>query len=412
MTAKKKILLISQVYSPDPAAVGMQMADAALELAERGYDVCVLTADRGYDDPSQKYPSRETAAGVDIIRLPLSSFGKSSIVTRLVSGLFFVAQACVRGAFLDRVDGILVTTAPPMCSMAALFIGGLRRAPIAYWVMDLNPDQMVVLGKLSATSPAVRAFDVLNRLILRKAKLIVALDEFMGQRLEQKHSIQDKLEILPPWPHDNYLTTIPHEENPFRKEHGLQGKFVVMYSGNHGPSSPVTTCLEAAEVLKHREDIVFLFVGGGVGKQEVERAIARGASNVRSLPYQPIDSIKYSLSAADVHLVTVGDSIVGVVHPSKIYGAMSIGRPILLTAPEKCHAAPLVVPNGVGEHLKNGDVAGTAAAIERLAGLSPEERERMGKRAREIISRGFSRQILRTRFADLLTRRLGLEDDQ
>lgn len=408
--AKKKILLISQVYLPDPAAVGMQMADAAAELSERGYDVCVLTADRGYDDPSQKYSRRETLEGVDVIRLPFSSFGKSSIATRLVSGLSFVTQACVRGAFLGHVDGILVTTAPPMCAMAALFLGALHKAPIAYWVMDLNPDQMVVLGKLSPSSPAVKIFDALNRSILKRAQLIIALDEFMAERLKRKKNIGKKLEVLPPWPHDNYLETVPHEENPFRKEHGLEGKFVVMYSGNHGPSSPVTTCLAAAHKLKHRKDIVFLFIGGGVGKEEVERAISAGADNVRSLPYQPLESIKYSLSAADVHLVTVGDAIVGVVHPSKIYGAMSIGRPILLTAPAECHAAPLVTPNKIGEHLENGDVEGTARAIERLAALSPAELKDMGKRAKQVIEARYSRDRLRRRFADLLTSRLGLEE--
>lgn len=409
MRAQKTILIISQVYLPDPAAVGMQVADAAAELVNRGYKVRVLTADHGYDDPSQVYPRREVIDGVEILRLPFSSFGKKSIATRLVSGSFFVAQASVVGTFIKGVDAILVTTAPPMCAIAALVVGFLRHAPIAYWVMDLNPDQMVALGRIAETSPIVKAFDALNRTILTRAKLVVALDKFMAERLCRKVDVSAKLKVLPPWPHDNHLESIDHASNPFRKEHGLEEKFVVMYSGNHGPSSPVTTCLNAASLLADRHDIVFLFVGGGVGKAEVETAISNGATNVHSLPYQPLQTIKYSLSAADVHLVTVGDSIVGVVHPSKIYGAMSIGRPILLTAPAECHATPLVEPMSAGSHVLNGDAVGAADAIRRMADMPSSERDQLGKNARQAIRKNYSRDSLRTQFVDLLVSNLDLE---
>ncbi len=409
MAAQKTILIISQVYLPDPAAVGMQVADAAAELVNRGHRVRVLTADHGYDDPSQAYPRREMMDGVEIIRLPFSSFGKRSIATRLLSGSLFVTQASVIGAFLKDVDAILVTTAPPMCAMAALAVGALRHAPIAYWVMDMNPDQMVVLGRVAESSPIVKAFDALNRAILARSRLVVALDEFMAERLCRKLNVRAKLEVLPPWPHDNHLESVDQATNPFRDEHQLKGKFVVMYSGNHGPSSPVTTCLDAAALLAHRDDIVFLFVGGGIGKAEVEAAIKNGATNVRSLPYQPLESIKYSLSAADVHLVTVGDSIVGVVHPSKIYGAMSIGRPILLTAPAECHATALVEPIGAGYHVRNGDAEGAAKALDKMADLPPAELAQMGANAQAEIRKNFSRQKLRSEFVDLLTTHLQLE---
>ncbi len=405
----KTILIISQVYLPDPAAVGMQIADAAAALVDRGYRVRVLTANRGYDDPSQVYATREVRSGVEILRLPLSSFGKRSIASRLLSGLLFVGQASVVGAFLRGVDGILVTTAPPMCALAALVVSRLRRAPVAYWVMDLNPDQMVALGRVSQDSLAVSAFDYLNRRILSRSALVVAMDEFMAERLRRKVDVGDKLRVLPPWPHDDHLESVEHTKNPFRKKHRLDGKFVVMYSGNHGPSSPVTTCLDAAALLEHRPDIVFLFVGGGVGKEEVEAAIRNGASNVRSLPYQPLESIKYSLSAADVHLVTVGDAVVGIVHPSKIYGAMSIGRPILLTAPTQCHATSLVAPAHAGYHVNNGDAVGAARAIEVMASMSKSELAQMAENGRAMIRRSFSREMLRTQFVDLLVSHLNLE---
>ncbi len=404
----KTILIITQVYLPDPAAVGMLFADAARALAERGYRVRVLTADRGYDDPSARYPRRETLNGVEVLRLPFSSFGKNSIAKRLASGSLFVAQSSLLSTFIKDVDAVLVSTSPPMVGLAALWVGTLRRVPLAYWVMDLNPDQMVVLGKLSEESPFVKAFDFLNRAILSRAELVVALDEFMAERLNAKLDVSDKLEISPPWPHDDHLETVDHADNPFRKQHGLSNKFVVMYSGNHGPSSPVTTCLEAAKRLESREDIVFLFVGGGIGKAAVEQRIAEGAPNVLSLPYQPLDSIKYSLSAADVHMVTVGDAIVGVVHPCKVYGAMSIGRPIFLTAPERCHATPLVTARNAGVRVDNGDYEGAARAIVGLADMPREELRAMGRRGQAHIAEHYSQAKLVEQFVDLVVTRLRL----
>ena len=408
-TIGKTILIISQVYVPDPAAVGMQLADAAAELVQRGFRVKVLTANRGYDDPSQVYATHETRDGVEILRLPFSSFGKRSLASRLLSGLMFVGQAAVVGTFLRDIDGILVSTAPPMCAMAALAVSYLRSVPICYWVMDLNPDQLVALGRVSEHSPVVYMFDALNRAILRRAALVVAMDKYMKERLAKKLDVKDKIRVIPPWPHENYLEPIEHIHNPFRKDHGLDGKFVVMYSGNHGPSSPVTTCIRAADLLRHRSDIVFLFVGGGVGKAEVEQAIEKAASNIRSLPYQPLEMIKYSLSAADVHLVTVGDGIVGVVHPSKIYGAMSIGRPILITGPTECHATALVAPTSAGYQVQNGDAEGAAKAIEKMADMPTEQLAKMGTNGRALIRRDFSRKKLRSEFIDLLVSHLGLE---
>lgn len=239
------ILVLSQVYPPDPASVGQHMADAAEELVRRGHRVVVLTADRGYDDPALRYPARETRGGVEVVRLPFCSFGKASIAIRLLGGVSFVLQAIVRGAWLGRVDALLVSTSPPLASLAALALSGLRGAPVVYWVMDLNPDQMVALGMMAPTALPVRLFNCLNRRILRRARRVVVLDRYMAERVNAKVDVRDKLAILPPWPHEDHLEDLPHAANPFRAAHGLAGRCVLMYSGNHGPSNPIGTMLEA-----------------------------------------------------------------------------------------------------------------------------------------------------------------------
>src|SRR3990172_8529998 len=143
------LLVISQVYVPDPASVGQHMADAADAMAARGYRVAVLTSARGYEDPTIIYPPREFRGGVEIRRLPLSSFGKRTLIHRVLGQSLFLTQVIFRGIFTRRLTGILVSTSPPMASFAAIVVGYVRRVPITYWLMDLNPDQILASGRVS-----------------------------------------------------------------------------------------------------------------------------------------------------------------------------------------------------------------------------------------------------------------------
>jgi glycosyltransferase involved in cell wall biosynthesis len=291
-----------------------------------------------------------------------------------------------------------------MCGLAGLLVAKVRRVPLKYWVMDLNPDQMIALGKIREDSVAARVFDSFNRMVLRHADDVVVLDRFMAVRLARKGEIRGALRVIPPWPLEDHLEPVDHASNPFRKAQSLDGRFVVMYSGNHGPSNPIATVLRAAEALRGDPSLLFLFVGGGIGKAEVESAIRDGGTNVRSLPYQPLSSLRYSLSAADVHLVTVGDGVVGIVHPCKVYGAMAVGRPILLLGPSPSHVADLVEEYRIGWRVDHGDVAGALRVLEEIRSTPDEERGRMGERALEAIRSRLSKSALCGALCDVLER--------
>lgn len=401
-SAKPTLLVLSQVYVPDPASVGQHMADAAQSMAARGYDVRVLTSGRGYDDPSVKYPKKEILNGVSVQRLPLSSFGKKSIAVRLLGGCIFMMQALIHGLFMRRIDGILVSTSPPMCSIAAVMLSVLRRAPITYWVMDLNPDQMIEMGNITERSLPARIFNALNRMILKRSRRVVVLDRFMLERVNRKHDVTDKAVILPPWPHEDQLDPVDRDTNPFRLKHDLGDSFVFMYSGNHSPANPIDTIVYAAERLAHRDDIKFLFVGGGLAKKSVEAAIERGAKNIISLPYQPFSELRFSLSAADVHLVTLGNEVVGVVHPCKVYGAMAVSRPVLFVGPKPSHVADILENDSIGWHLDHGDVDGAVRTIDSIVATSREELSAMGSRSKDLIEGRLGKESLCGRFCDVI----------
>jgi glycosyltransferase involved in cell wall biosynthesis len=397
----RTVVIFSQVFVPDPASVGQHIYDVAVELVRRGFRVKVYTSDRGYDDPTVRYAKKEVREGVEITRLPLSSFGKKSIFTRAVGTASFMLQAMVRGLTTGNLGGILFSTSPPLIGFAATVVKMFRAVPIAYWAMDLNPDQLIAMGKLRREQPAAAFLESANRMILRNSSLVVALDRFMADRLRPRANLADKMVVIPPWPHETFVEPVEHDANPFRQKHGLQGKFVVMYSGNHSPSNPLDTLLEAARHFKDDDRVRFLFVGGGIGKKDVERFIREhDLTNAVSLPYQPLSDLRFSLSSADVHVVSLGENMVGIIHPCKVYGAMAVGRPVLYFGPRPSHISDLLERHDFGVSVRHGDTQGAIAAIERLRDTSPAEMRRMGQVAQRVLGETLSQEILCNRLCD------------
>jgi glycosyltransferase involved in cell wall biosynthesis len=428
----KNFLIITQVFSPDPAAVGQYFDEAAQAIAKTGAKVTVLTANRGYDNPDERFSPKEDRDGIRIRRIPLSSFGKASIPVRIFAQLSFLIQCILRGLFTPKLTDLLVSTSPPMAAITAVIIGFFRpKLKVHYWVMDINPDQAVVLGAFGPRHPLVRALDWLNRRILKRANTVIVLDRFMGARMRAKlvregsdtPALENKMIILPPWPMDEHIDAVPHAENPFRKAQGWNDKFVVMYSGNHSLVHPLDTLLDAAAELKDDPRFVFAFIGGGKGKKVVEDKLKqlsrensslqeglppKATSTIVSLPYQPLDQIKYSLSSADLHIVSLGDNMSGIVHPCKIYGALAISRPVLALGPAESYLGDILLAEQtpaqtkLGWTVQHGDVAGTVAALQAAVEQSPADRNRMGQRAHEVASNKFSRQHLLQQFLEAL----------
>jgi glycosyltransferase involved in cell wall biosynthesis len=350
-----------------------------------------------------QYPWRELRNGVSVNRFPLSSFGKRSIAVRLLAQFSFLVQATARAVFARRFDALLVSTSPPFAGFFGALLSLIRGTPFLWWVMDINPDQMVISGKLSQTSLFVRAFDWMNRVTLRRATAVVTLDDYMAETLYHKVDGREKTHVIPPWSHNTPHGGTAGDANPFRMAHGLQGRFIVMYAGNHALQHPLDTLLDAAKELEHDKHLVFVFVGGGAGKAAVEERIRNGAKNIVSLPYQPLEMLDECLAAADVHVVSMGNDMVGIVHPCKIYGAMAAARPVLAFSPHRSHIGSLLATPGIGWQIDHDSVS-TAVAILRAALASPRgELDAMGDDAAERAARLFAPQRLIARFCSLLS---------
>jgi glycosyltransferase involved in cell wall biosynthesis len=185
-----------------------------------------------------------------------------------------------------------------------------------------------------------------------------------------RHGVQpDRLEVIPNWADVQSLRPIK-EGNVFRKHHGLDGKFVVMYSGNMGVPHLLTPMLDVAEQFRSEDSVVFYFVGGGVQKTPIEaEAARRGLMHVRVLPYQPKAELSQSLSAADVQLVSVKPGVIACLMPSKVYGILAAGCAVLAIAPRTSELGEMVLDNQFGAVCEPESptlVADLVAAIRRL----------------------------------------------
>ena len=344
-----KILLLNQTFYPDVVSTAQHLSDLAAALAEKGHDVTVVTGRRAYDNPGKLFPARETWRGVQIYRISSTRFGKSARWRRAADFASFIFSCCARLLFLPRHDVMMVLTTPPLISFIGAWRARLWRARFCYWVMDMNPDEAIAAGWLRKDSMAGKILERMSRFSLRRADKIIALDHFMRDRIVAKEIPESKIAVIPPWSHDNDVRFDATGRVKLRRLHGLENKFVVMYSGNHSPVHPLDTLMQAADILKADKSIVFCFIGGGSEFKRVQRWMEdEKRSNVLCLPYQPLAQLSVSLSAADAQIVIMGTAMRGLVHPCKIYNVLSVAAPVIYIGPEPSHVTEILDSLGDG----------------------------------------------------------------
>jgi hypothetical protein len=337
-----KILLLNQAFHPDLVASSLQASDLAVRLIERGHGVEVLCSRRAYDNPSQRYPRSEIWRSIRIRRIPSSGFGKAARWRRALDFGSYMCSCLAYLASLPRFDLVIGMTSPPLISFLGALFARIKGGRFVFWVMDLNPDEALAAGWLRQGSCVTSVLDTLLKYGLSQAALVVALDRYMARRIEAKGVSSDKIVVLPPWAQDHLVRYDVEGRRHFRREHCLDGKFVVMHSGNHSPCHPLTTLLGAACRLKDRTDIAFCFVGGGSEFETVRQfAKERHLQNIHTIPYQPVATLASSLSSADLHIVVMGEPFVGIVHPCKVYNIRALGIPYLYIGPADSHVSDM-----------------------------------------------------------------------
>jgi colanic acid biosynthesis glycosyl transferase WcaI len=306
-------------------------------------------------------------------------------------------------SFAKSGNVLVAKTDPPLLSVLAIFAAKRRSAHLVNWLQDLYPEIAIELGVPLLKGPVGGAIGHLRNRSLRLADANVVLGTSMAARVRACGVPQDRIHIIPNWADDEEIVPVPPAENPLRREWQLEDKFVVGYSGNLGRAHEFETVLAAAERLRDDSRIVFVFIGGGkqfdvLAKRVHARKLDR---TFRFFPYQDRAVLKYSLSAPDVHWVSLPPKVEGLIFPSKLYGIIAAGRPVIAVTAMEGELARLIREYDCGFAIAPGDSDSLCRTILFLA-EDVKTRNRMGTQARAMLDANFTRQLGFARWRRLL----------
>jgi colanic acid biosynthesis glycosyl transferase WcaI len=403
-----RILIYSYNYYPEPIGIAPLMTELAEGLVEKGHSVRVITAMPWYPE-SEIYPKykgkfylTEKRNGVKIQRCYIWTRQERSLRNRIffeLSFLFFSLFQAFRGS---RPDIILLTVPGlPVCVSAAL-VSWVYHTPIVLNLQDILPDAAVHVGLIN-NKKFIQVLKFLEKFAYSNAKKISVIADGFTKNLMGKGVREEKIVEIPNWVDVDFIKPLPQQDNYFRREHQLEGKFVVLYSGNIALTQGLETVIDAGTYLHDFPDIVIVIVGEEKRLRQLERyRQKRDAHNVRLFPFQPREKLPEMLAAANLGLVVQKKNVLDFNMPSKIQVLLASGRAIIASVPSTGTAARAIAQSGGGLVVEPENPEVLAQAIEKLY-LNPQQVEILGEKGRKFAEENYSFASALTRYEQLFT---------
>jgi colanic acid biosynthesis glycosyl transferase WcaI len=388
------LLVLCPHFAPDTAPTGTVMTAIAGGLVDLGHRLHVVTSLPWYrsHDVEPEWRGRpwrtERTHWGRVTRVHPFPTDKRNIRARAAGFAGFVGLASMLAAATPkRPDAVLAMSPPLPIGLAGLMVARLRRAPFVFNIQDVFPDVAVELGLL--TNPMViRTARAVERFTYRQADAVTVLSDDLRANVSAKVGAQHgrrrtRVEVIPNFVDVGAIRPGAHE-NAYRREHGLQGRTVVMYAGNVGFSQSLGLVIDAArQLVVSRPDVVFVVNGGGAARPALE-AGAADLPNVRFVDYQPIERLGEVLAAADIHVVPLKRGLAHASVPSKLYSVLAAGRPVLASVDPGTEVARTLEHAGAGVSVEPEDPAAFLVALEALLD-DPGRRERLGAQGRAFV---------------------------
>lgn len=344
------------------------MDELANHLGQQGFEVHVFTGQPSYAFDVAEAPAEEQKGPVHITRSNLLRNRSRQMTGRTLSSLAF----CLHTAWhllkpRHRGDITLFVSEPPYVQVVGWLFSLLFGSAYACLVYDLYPDVVTGLGMLTERHWVVRLWNTINRWVWQRAEAVIVPCETMKSRIVAKHpGLADRITVIHNWSDPDWVKPLAKVDNPFAQSQELTDTFTVLYSGNMGRCHDMDTIIGAAQALQH-EPVQFLFIGGGPKREATQQRVADlGLTNCRFLPYQDKALLPQSLTACDLHLVSIDTEMEGLVAPSKFYSALASGRPVAIICERHSYLRGLVSQSNCGAAFSNGDSQGLASFIRYL----------------------------------------------
>ena len=388
-----RIIFLNRYFYPDYSATSQLVSDLAFHFAAGGREVHVVTSRQRYDDPGSELTARENVSGVEIHRVASTRFGRGGLVGRSFdyASFYYSAWRALR-TLVQPGDIIIAKTDPPLLSILGAKAARRGKAHLINWLQDLYPEVAIELGVPLLGGFRGRLLAGMRDRSLAAADANIVLGARMAERIAARGVPAARIQIIANWADDEQIVPVEPADNVLRKKWGLADKFVVGYSGNLGRAYEFETLLGAAEKLRDNTRIAFLFVGGGKQFDDLAAQVTARAlkPSFHFLPYQDRAALKYSLGVPDVHWISLKPSLEGLLFPSKLYGILAAGRPVVAVTAKNGEIAALVERHGCGIAVEPGDAEALAAAIATLA-QDAKRCADLGRRARALLEANFSR---------------------
>jgi colanic acid biosynthesis glycosyl transferase WcaI len=375
-----RVLLLNLYYPPDTSATA-NMAKIVVDAIAEKHDVTILCGRPSYDPTerrSWRFCQTEKLGEARVIRVGSTDYSRVQMNKRIFNYLSYVLLAVPR-ALLLGCNVILVMTDPPFEGIVGAFVAMLKRKPFVYNIRDLYPD-MAVGGSIVKPGLLARIWERLHRWALRRATSVIVLGDDMRNRILSKGIdpvrvvvVRDGTEISK----EAQLAAAELDQSVVQTiREGFQ--FVLLHAGNLGFYGAWETLVEGARQLA-ADGVGLVFVGDGAQRAKLQSACAT-IPNVRFLPFFPASKIPSVLAAADAHVITVKRGLEGVVVPSKMYGILAAGKPIVALAPPECDVVSLGKQKGFSISADPDDLAEFVDSVRRMV-RDPQQTRKMEKAA-------------------------------
>jgi putative colanic acid biosynthesis glycosyltransferase WcaI len=339
-----RIAFINRYFYPDLSGAAQMLTQLAEDLDAKGETVTVITSRAAHVPGTVVLPKRSLHKGIHIIRVRSTNLGSQRAWTRLIDYASFYLSALWTALRLHGQQALVVLSDPPLLSVLAVIVGRLKNVKAYCWLHDVYPDIAIQANVLPEGLIATWLGHV-ARWSLRRSQKVVVLGRCMEHHLLESGLPGDNITQISNWADGRQIRPLESDDNEFLDRHGLKGRFVVMYSGNLGTVHEFGTVLDIIRRTQTYRDIAYCFVGDGPQKLFLAETVSReGLENVHFLPYEMKERLRFSLTAADIHLVSLRREMAGLSVPSKLYGIMAAGRPIIFIGPEQSES----VDSGVG----------------------------------------------------------------
>jgi len=399
--ARPRLLVLNQYYWPGVEATAHLLTELCEALAE-DFDIIVVT---GRLRGRPELPAREVRGGVEIVRVESTAYDRAQLSRRALNYVTYLLSALRRGLSARDVDVVLCGTDPPVIGDVALIVARSQRAPLVVISEDVFPEIAVALHRLE--SPwLVWLLRHLVRTYLRHADRVVAIGDTMRCRLEEKGARPERLRVIPNWTDVTALAP-GAKVNEWSRAQALDSAFVVMHSGNIGHAQDLDSLIRSATLLRDLDDLRIVVIGTGARHaQLVSLAERLETDHVRFIDFQPRELLSETLAAADVHVVGLARGLAGYIVPSRLYGILAAGRPVIAAAEGESETAQLVRELACGVVVPPGEPLALAEAI-RACHDGVYDLAKMGRRARDYAETQADTRFAVARYRDLLAEVVG-----